>query len=146
MAWHVAARQIELVYGGGGLGLMGAMADAALGKGGRVVGVIPVGLFSREVGHTGLSQLHEVTSMHQRKRLMCDFSDGFVALPGGLGTLQELAEVATWTQLGLHNQSCCSTWTGSGLSKTRTTEAGEKVTGRTQPSSEGIGTRYEALP
>ena len=100
----IAARQIELVYGGGGVGLMGAMADAALGKGGRVVGVIPVGLFSLEVGHTGLSQLHEVTSMHERKRLMYDLSDGFIALPGGLGTLEELAEVATWTQLGLHNK------------------------------------------
>ena len=83
---------------------MGELADAALARGVRVVGVIPVGLFSREVGHTGLSVLHEVGSMHQRKQLMYDLSDGFVALPGGLGTLEELAEVATWTQLGLHSK------------------------------------------
>lgn len=81
---------------------MGVLAEAALAKGGRVVGVIPVGLFGREVGHTGLTELHEVSSMHERKRLMYELSDGFIALPGGLGTLEELAEVATWTQLGLH--------------------------------------------
>lgn len=100
----MAARQIDLVYGGGRVGLMGELADAAIDKGGRVVGVIPVGLFSREIGHTGLSQLHEVASMHERKQLMYDLSDGFIALPGGLGTLEELAEVATWTQLGLHSK------------------------------------------
>jgi len=100
----VADRGIELVYGGGRVGLMGELADAALSRGGRVTGVIPVGLFSREVGHTGLSEMHEVTSMHERKQLMYDLADGFIALPGGLGTLEELAEVATWSQLGLHRK------------------------------------------
>jgi uncharacterized protein (TIGR00730 family) len=100
----LARDRIELVYGGGGVGLMGELADAALEAGGRVVGVIPVGLFAREVGHTGLTQLHEVGSMHERKSLMYDLSDGFIALPGGLGTLEELAEVATWSQLGLHQK------------------------------------------
>jgi uncharacterized protein (TIGR00730 family) len=81
---------------------MGALADTALAHGGRVVGIIPVGLFTREVAHTGLTELLEVASMHERKQLMYDLADGFIALPGGLGTLEELAEVATWTQLGLH--------------------------------------------
>ena len=94
----------SLVYGGGRVGLMGELADAALAEGGRVIGVIPVGLFSREVGHTGLTELHEVASMHERKQLMYDLSDAFIALPGGLGTLEELAEVATWSQLGLHRK------------------------------------------
>lgn len=102
LAGEIAERGLTLVYGGGRVGLMGVLADAALALGTRVVGVIPVGLFSREVGHTGLSELHEVGSMHERKKLMYDLADGFVALPGGLGTLEELAEVATWTQLGLH--------------------------------------------
>jgi uncharacterized protein (TIGR00730 family) len=83
---------------------MGELADAALGQGGRVIGVIPAGLFAREVGHTGLTELHQVASMHERKQLMYDLSDAFVALPGGLGTLEELAEVATWSQLGLHSK------------------------------------------
>ena len=99
---HLANQSITVVYGGGRVGLMGQLADAALAAGGEVVGVIPVGLFSREVGHQGLTQLHEVDSMHERKRLMYDLADGFIALPGGLGTLEELAEVATWTQLGIH--------------------------------------------
>jgi uncharacterized protein (TIGR00730 family) len=81
---------------------MGEVADACLDRGGRVVGVIPVGLFSREVAHDGLTELHEVASMHERKQLMYDRSDAFLALPGGLGTLEELAEVTTWSQLGLH--------------------------------------------
>jgi uncharacterized protein (TIGR00730 family) len=98
----VAEAGIDLVYGGGQVGLMGEVADAALSRGGRVIGVIPTGLFSREVGHTGLTKLHEVGSMHERKRLMYDLSDAFIALPGGLGTLEELAEIATWSQLGLH--------------------------------------------
>jgi uncharacterized protein (TIGR00730 family) len=100
----MAARSIDLVYGGGRVGLMGELADAALAGGGRVIGVIPVALFSREVGHTGLTELHEVASMHERKQLMYDRSDAFIALPGGLGTLEELAEVATWSQLGLHRK------------------------------------------
>ena len=100
----VASRRIDLVYGGGRVGLMGELADACLAGGGRVIGVIPVGLFSREVGHTGLTELHEVASMHERKQMMYDRSDAFIALPGGLGTLEELAEVATWSQLGLHRK------------------------------------------
>ncbi|MBV8960495.1 MAG: TIGR00730 family Rossman fold protein [Actinobacteria bacterium] len=100
----VAQRGLTLVYGGGRVGLMGILADAALDSGGRVVGVIPVGLFSREVGHTGLTELHEVPTMHERKALMYDLADAFVALPGGLGTLDELAEVVTWAQLGLHQK------------------------------------------
>ena len=100
----VARRGIDLVYGGGSVGLMGELADAALDAGGRVIGVIPAGLFAREVGHTGLTELHEVASMHERKQLMYDRSDGFIALPGGLGTLEELAEVTTWSQLGLHSK------------------------------------------
>lgn len=81
---------------------MGHIADAVLSHGGRVTGVIPTGLFDREVGHTGLTRLHEVGTMHERKQLMYDLSDAFIALPSGLGTLDELAEVATWSQLGLH--------------------------------------------
>ena len=100
----IARRNVALVYGGGSTGLMGELADAALARGGRVIGVIPAGLFAREAGHTGLTELREVTSMHERKKLMYDLSDAFVALPGGLGTLEELAEVATWSQLGLHSK------------------------------------------
>jgi uncharacterized protein (TIGR00730 family) len=98
----LAERDLELVYGGGSTGLMGALADACLAAGGRVTGVIPTALFTREVTHRGLTELHEVPSMHERKTLMYDRSDGFVVLPGGLGTLEELAEAATWSQLGLH--------------------------------------------
>jgi uncharacterized protein (TIGR00730 family) len=100
----VARRGLGLVYGGGSVGLMGELADAALGHGGRVTGVIPKSLWAREINHTGLTELHEVGSMHERKRLMYDKSDAFIALPGGLGTLEELAEIATWSQLGLHSK------------------------------------------
>jgi uncharacterized protein (TIGR00730 family) len=100
----IARRGIGLVYGAGSVGLMGELADAALGAGGRVTGVIPVGLFAREVGHTGLTELRETGSMHERKQIMYDLSDAFIALPGGLGTLEELAEVTTWSQLGLHRK------------------------------------------
>ena len=100
----VARQGVDLVYGGGSVGLMGELADAALDAGGRVIGVIPAGLFAREINHTGLTELHEVASMHERKQLMYDRSDGFIALPGGLGTLEELAEVTTWSQLGLHSK------------------------------------------
>ena len=92
------------MYGGGSSGLMGELADAALGGSGRVIGVIPKGLWARELNHAGLTELHEVVSMHQRKQRMYELSDAFVALPGGLGTLEELAEVATWSQLGLHSK------------------------------------------
>lgn len=97
----LAAASVGLVYGGGAVGLMGVLADACLEAGGEVIGVLPTGLFRREVGHTGLTELHEVASMHERKRLMYDLADAFVALPGGLGTLEELAEVLTWNQLGI---------------------------------------------
>jgi uncharacterized protein (TIGR00730 family) len=100
----LATRRIDLVYGGGQVGLMGELADACLAHGGRVIGVIPVGLFSREVGHTGVTEMHEVGSMHERKQLMYDLADAFIALPGGFGTLEELAEVTTWSQLGLHQK------------------------------------------
>lgn len=98
----IARRGLGLVYGGGSVGLMGSVADAALAAGGQVTGVIPAGLFSREVAHESLTTLHQVRSMHERKQLMYDLADGFIALPGGLGTLEELAEVTTWSQLGLH--------------------------------------------
>ncbi len=98
----LAQRGIGLVYGGGRAGLMGAVADAALAAGGQVTGVIPVGLLRREMGHTGITELLEVGSMHERKQAMYDRADAFVALPGGLGTLEELAEAATWSQLGIH--------------------------------------------
>jgi len=98
----LAGHGITLVYGGGSVGLMGVLADAALQAGGEVVGVLPRGLFRREVAHGGLTKLIEVGSMHERKQRMFDLADAFVALPGGLGTLEELAEIATWAQLGLH--------------------------------------------
>jgi uncharacterized protein (TIGR00730 family) len=98
---RLATDGITLVYGGGGIGLMGALADACLEAGGEVIGVIPVGLFRKEIGHEGLTDLVEVQSMHERKQLMYDLADAFIALPGGLGTLEELAEVLTWNQLGI---------------------------------------------
>jgi uncharacterized protein (TIGR00730 family) len=101
---EIAARGVELVYGGGSVGLMGVLADACLARGGKVTGVIPVGLFRREIGHPGLTTLYEVGTMHERKQRMYDLSDAFVALPGGLGTVDELAEIATWSQLGLHRK------------------------------------------
>jgi uncharacterized protein (TIGR00730 family) len=94
----------QLVYGGSSVGLMGRLADAALGAGGRVIGVRPNWLFRREPPHAGLTRLYEVESMHERKQLMLDLSDAFVALPGGLGTFDELFEVASWAQLSLHNK------------------------------------------
>jgi uncharacterized protein (TIGR00730 family) len=102
----LAARGIELVYGGGRVGLMGALADAALASGGRVVGVIPEALLAREAGHEGLSELHVVASMHERKAKMADLSQAFVALPGGYGTFEEFCEVLTWSQLGIHPKPC----------------------------------------
>lgn len=100
----LAGEGVRLVYGGGAVGLMGVLADAALAGGGEVVGVLPRGLFSREVAHTGVTELIEVGSMHERKQLMFDLADAFVALPGGLGTLEELAEITTWAQLGIHRR------------------------------------------
>jgi uncharacterized protein (TIGR00730 family) len=95
---------ITLVYGGGSVGLMGILADAALAAGGQAVGVIPRNLFAAEVANPALTELIEVDSLHQRKQVMFELADAFVALPGGLGTLEELAEMATWAQLGLHHK------------------------------------------
>jgi uncharacterized protein (TIGR00730 family) len=100
----IGRRGWQLVYGGGKVGLMGEVANATLEAGGRVVGVIPESLMRREVGHTGLQELLVVPDMHQRKRLMAERADAFVALPGGIGTLEELFEVWTWRQLGYHDQ------------------------------------------
>lgn len=100
----LAARGIGVIYGGGRVGLMGALADAALAAGGEVVGVIPRRLVDRELAHAGLSELRVVESLHERKAQMADLADGFIALPGGLGTLEELAEVASWAQLELHDK------------------------------------------
>jgi uncharacterized protein (TIGR00730 family) len=102
----LAGRGIGLVYGGGGVGLMKAVADAALAAGGEVVGVIPRALQLRELAHPGLTALHVVGSMHERKAKMAELADGFIALPGGMGTLEELAEILTWAQLGLHGRPC----------------------------------------
>ena len=100
----LAAAGIRVVFGGGRIGLMGVVADAALAAGGEVVGVIPERLHAVEVGHEGVTELHVVQSMHERKRKMFELSDGFVVLPGGLGTLDEAFEIVTWRQLGLHDK------------------------------------------
>lgn len=100
----LAARGLTLVYGGGRVGLMGELAEACLAAGGRVVGVIPRSLLERELGHTGLTTLHVVGSMHERKALMADMADAFLALPGGMGTFDELFEIITWAQLGIHGK------------------------------------------
>ena len=102
MAAALVAAGIDLVYGGGRVGLMGVVADAVLEAGGEVIGVIPEHMSGREIAHFGLTDLRIVGSMHERKALMYELSDGFVALPGGLGTLEELFEITTWSQLGLH--------------------------------------------
>ncbi|MEL7936759.1 MULTISPECIES: TIGR00730 family Rossman fold protein [Pseudomonas] len=99
---HIAERGLRLVYGGGAVGLMGMVADAALAAGGEVVGIIPQSLKEAEIGHKGLSRLEVVDGMHARKARMAELSDAFIALPGGLGTLEELFEVWTWGQLGYH--------------------------------------------
>lgn len=100
----MAARGIGLVYGGGGVGLMGVLANTVLAGGGEVIGVIPQSLWDREVGHGGLTELHVVGSMHERKALMAERADAFLALPGGIGTMDELFEIWTWRQLGLHKK------------------------------------------
>lgn len=99
-------RKIGLVYGGGNVGLMGILADVVLAAGGEAVGVIPENLMALEVGHKGLTKLHVVRSMHERKALMADLSDGFIAMAGGFGTIEEFCEVVTWSQLGLHTKPC----------------------------------------
>jgi uncharacterized protein (TIGR00730 family) len=102
----LAASGIGLVYGGAHVGLMGSLANEVLGAGGRVVGVMPESLVAKEVAHKGLTELHVVKTMHERKAMMSDLSDGFVALPGGMGTLDELFEIVTWAQLGMHVKPC----------------------------------------
>ena len=102
----LADRQIDLVYGGARVGLMGVVADAVLASGGQVVGGIPEALVAKEVAHQGLSELRIVGSMHERKAAMAELADGFIALPGGWGTLEEFFEVLTWGQLGLHRKPC----------------------------------------
>ncbi len=106
MGQILAERGIGLVYGGGRVGLMGEIADAVLRAGGEAIGIIPESLFAKEVGHRGLSKLHVVGSMHERKAMMADLSDAFVTLPGGFGTMEEFFEVLTWGQLGLHRKPC----------------------------------------
>jgi hypothetical protein len=103
---ELARRGIGLVYGGGNVGLMGVLADSVLAGGGDVIGVIPESLMAKEVGHRGLPDLRVVKTMHERKALMAELSDGFVALPGGIGTFEEFFEIVTWAQLGLHSKPC----------------------------------------
>ena len=102
----IAENGFRLIYGGAKVGLMGTVADAALEAGGEVIGVLPRSLQNKEIGHDGLNELHLVGSMHERKALMADLSDGFIALPGGVGTLEEIFEVWTWGQLGYHSKPC----------------------------------------
>jgi hypothetical protein len=102
----LARRGIELVFGGGHIGLMGAIADAVLSSGGKVIGVIPEALVARELVHRAVQDLRVVASMHERKALMAELSDGFIALPGGFGTFEEFCEILTWAQLGLHQKPC----------------------------------------
>jgi len=106
LAKTLCARGIGLVYGGAAVGVMGTIADAMLETGGEVIGVIPRSLAVKEVAHDNLSELHVVASMHERKALMAEFSDGFIALPGGWGTLEEIFEMLTWAQLGFHDKPC----------------------------------------
>lgn len=102
----LARRRIEVVFGGGGIGLMRVLADAAMGDGGHMIGVIPDALVAKELAHRGVSDMRVVHSMHERKALMAELSDGFIALPGGYGTIEEFCEVLTWTQLGLQRKPC----------------------------------------
>jgi len=106
LAAQLVERDLTLIYGGGSIGVMGILADAMLAGGGRVIGVLPEHLSRREVAHTGVTEMHIVGSMHERKALMAELSDGFIALPGGLGTMDELFEMLTWTQLGLQRKPC----------------------------------------
>jgi len=102
----LAERGLGIVFGGGKVGLMGVLADAALAAGGETIGVIPEALVAREIGHQGLTTLHVVRSMHERKTLMADLADAFIALPGGYGTFEEFLEAVTWAQLGIHSKPC----------------------------------------
>lgn len=102
----LASRGIGLIYGGGNVGLMGVVADAVIDHGGEVIGVIPQALADREIAHDRITELHVVDSMHTRKAMMAELADGFIAMPGGVGTFEEFFEVVTWTQLGLHRKPC----------------------------------------
>jgi uncharacterized protein (TIGR00730 family) len=102
----LVSKNINVIYGGGAVGLMGALANRVLEQGGNVTGVIPERLSGAEIAHNGLTKLHVVATMHERKALMAELSDGFIALPGGIGTLEEIIEVFTWTQLGFHQKPC----------------------------------------
>lgn len=104
LARTLVDHEIALVYGGGKIGLMGAIADEVMRLGGEATGVIPAALLSKEIGHAGLTRLHVVKDMHERKAMMADLADGFIAMPGGIGTLEELFEVLTWSQLGFHDK------------------------------------------
>jgi uncharacterized protein (TIGR00730 family) len=106
LADTLVGHEYELVYGGASRGIMGILADAVLKRGGRVHGVIPKMLVDREIAHAGLTELHVVTSMHERKSMMAALADGFIALPGGFGTLEELIEILTWAQLQYHDKPC----------------------------------------
>ena len=106
LAHAMVSRNIGLVYGGASVGIMGEIANAVLEEGGNVIGVIPKRLFAKEIAHTGITELREVGSMHERKSLMADLSDGFIALPGGFGTIEEILEIITWSQLGMHRKPC----------------------------------------
>jgi len=106
LAAVLVERKLGIVYGGGNVGMMGVLADAALERGGEVIGVIPQSLLDKEVGHRGVTELLVVETMHERKALMNDLSDAFIALPGGFGTLDEFFEVLTWSQLGFHGKPC----------------------------------------
>ena len=106
MGQLMAKRGLTLVYGGGNIGLMGVIADAVMKTGGAVIGVIPKSLQDRELAHQGITKLHIVESMHDRKAFMAELADAFVALPGGYGTLEELCEIVTWSQLGFHRKPC----------------------------------------
>ena len=102
----LARANVELVYGGGRVGLMGRVADAALANGGRVIGAIPAALDEKEIAHQGLTELHVVGTMHERKALMAELAAGLIALPGGFGTFEEFCEIVTWAQLGIHQKPC----------------------------------------
>ena len=104
LADSLVTRNIGLVYGGASIGIMGAVADQVLARGGRVIGVIPKALSQQEVAHAHLTELHVTATMHERKMLMAELADGFIAMPGGIGTLEELFEIWTWAQLGFHNK------------------------------------------
>lgn len=106
MGVALAQRGVDLVYGGGHVGLMGILADTVLKHGGRVIGIMPQHLFDKEIAHNGLTELRVVGSMHERKALMATLADAFIALPGGYGTFEEFCEILTWGQLGLHHKPC----------------------------------------